>query len=77
MGRVSDLRSDYDRLGLILASEKDGSKAAALARERRMIGELLEALEAPAEVTVVDQLESRRRTRTEDSGSSSRRRKSG
>jgi hypothetical protein len=77
MGRVDDLRSDYDRLGLLLASEEDGSKAAAVARERRMIGELLEALETPTEVTVVDQLESRRRTRTKDSGSSSRRRKSG
>lgn len=77
MGRVDDLRSDYDRLGLLLAFEEDGSKAAAVARERRMIGELLEALETPTEVTVVDQLESRRRTRTKDSGSSSRRRKSG
>ena len=77
MGRVDDLRSDYDHLGSLLAGEVDGSKAAALVRERRMIGELLEALEAPSEASVVDQLESRRRARTGDSGAASRRRKSG
>ena len=77
MGRVDDLRADYDRLGEILKGEFDGSKAAALVRERRMVGELLEALESPTEVTVVDQLESRRRSRAGDAGSASRRRKSG
>jgi len=76
MPRVSDLRSDYDHLGTLLAAEVDGSKAAALARERRMIGELLEALEAPQEVSVVDQLASRR-ARSSDARPASRRRKSG
>lgn len=60
MDRAADLRSDYDQLGLLLAVEGDGSKAAALARERRMLGELLEAIESPGEATVVDQLVSRR-----------------
>lgn len=77
MGRVDDLRADYDRLGEILKGEFDGSKAAALVRERRLVGELLEALETPAEVSLVDQLESRRRSRTGDAGTASRRRKSG
>ena len=77
MARVDDLRADYDRLGEILEGESDGSKAAALVRERRLVGELLEALESPSEVTVVDQLESRRRSRAGDAGSASRRRQSG
>ena len=77
MARVDDLRADYDRLGEILEGESDGSKAAALVRERRLVGELLEALESPTEVTVVDQLESRRRSRAGDAGSASRRRQSG
>jgi len=43
MDRAVDLRSDYDQLGrLLLLAE--GSAAAAIARERRMLGELLEAL---------------------------------
>ena len=77
VARVDDLRADYDRLGEILEGESDGSKAAALVRERRLVGELLEALETPSEVSVVDQLESRRRSRAGDAGSASRRRKSG
>ena len=77
MDRVADLRADYDRLGLLLTQEDDGAKASSLARERRLIGELLEALEASVEVSVVDQLASRRSARSGDSGSSSRRRKSG
>jgi hypothetical protein len=76
MDRVADLRADYERLGRILAGEVDGAKAAALARERRLISELLEALEAPAEVSVADQLAARR-ARSGDSRSASRRRKSG
>ena len=77
MSRVDDLRADYDRLGLILAGEADGAKAAALARERRLISELLEALEAPEELSVVDELESRRRAVAGSAGSSSGRRQSG
>ena len=77
MDRVDDLRADYERLGKLLAGEDDGAKAAALARERRMLGELLEKLGAPEEASVVDQLAERRRARPSDSGSSSRRRKSG
>ena len=74
MARVDDLRSDFDRLGELLA-EADGAAAAALARERRLIGELLEALEAPVEVSVADELAERRR-RPEDPGAAPRRRRS-
>lgn len=77
MDRVADLRATYDRLKALLAVEDDGTKAAALSRELRLLGELLESIEAPAEVTVVDQLESRRRTGTGAAGVASRRRKSG
>ena len=77
MARAEDLRADYDRLGLLLADEVDGSKAAALSRERRLIGELLEGLESPAEVPYVDQLAGRRQSRTKADGAAGRRRKSG
>lgn len=76
MGRVEDLRADYDALGAKLV-DADGSAAAAIVRERRILGELLEALETPEEVSVVDQLGARRRAKSGASGSSSRRRKSG
>ena len=76
MSRVQDLRADYDLLGQLLGTA-GGSGAASIARERRLIGELLESLEAPVEVPLVDQLASRRRSKTGDSGAASRRRKSG
>jgi hypothetical protein len=74
MARVDDLRADYNRLGALLDGEEDGAKAASLARERRMLGELLEALETPTEVPFVDQLAARR---SSTDGHASRRRKSG
>lgn len=76
MDRTADLRADYDRLGAVLAVETDGSKVAALVRERRIIGELLEGLETPKGKAVVDQL-AQRRSGAIDSGPTSRRRKSG
>lgn len=77
MDRTADLRADYERLGDLLAREGDGAKAAALARERRMIGDHLEAMESPEVVSVADELASRRRPLTEDPGTPSRRRKPG
>ena len=77
MDRVADLRATYDRLKALLAVEDDGTKAAALSRELRQLSAALEAVESPSEVTVVDQLESRRRSRTGAAGVASRRRKSG
>ena len=74
MNRAADLRADYDRLGELLATA-DGSAAASIARERRIISELLEALEKPVEVPLVDQLAARRQSKTGDSGAASRRRK--
>lgn len=76
MDRAGDLRADYDRLGVLLGLAA-GSAAAAIARERRMIGELLEALERPAEVSLVDQLAVRRESKTSVTGAATRRRKSG
>lgn len=76
MDRAVDLRADYDRLGALLADEA-GSAAAAIARERRIIGELLEALERPREVPLVDQLAKRRSSRTKAPRASAGRRKSG
>ena len=76
MDRAADLRSDYDRLGELL-SLADGSAAAAIARERRIISELLEALERPKVTPLVDQLAARRQSTTSDSGAAARRRKSG
>lgn len=76
MGRAEDLRADYEQLGRLL-EKAEGSGAAALARERRIIGELLVALEHPVEVPLVDQLATRRRAKTSDAGAASRRRKPG
>lgn len=75
MSRAADLRADYDRLGGLLGSETDGAKAAALSRERRLIGELLEGLESPAEVPFVDQLADRRKSRTKTDGAAGRRKR--
>lgn len=74
MSRADDLRADYDHLGDLLSGEVDGAKAAALVRERRIVGELLDSLEAPREVSVVDQLAARR---SAPASNASRRRKPG
>jgi hypothetical protein len=74
--RVADLLADYEALGDKLAVA-DGSAAAAIVRERRLIGEILEKLQQPAEVPLVDQLADRRKSRTQSGGAASRRRKPG
>ncbi len=76
MSRLDDLRADFDTLGRLLA-EADGSGAAAIARERRLIGAELERLETPEEVPVVDQLAERRRGTAKAPRPAARRRKSG
>jgi len=73
--RAADLRADYDALGEKLTTAQDAA-AAAIVRERRLIGELLEALESPVEVPFVDQLASRRKSRTKPGGAASRRNQS-
>jgi hypothetical protein len=72
--RVSDLRADYERLGVLLRVE-GGSGAASIARERRLIGEVLDRLESGERVSFVDELAAKR----SDAGSARRsgRRKSG
>lgn len=77
MDPVADLRADYEQLGRLLAECEPGAGAAALARERRMIRDLLVALESPVEVPFVDQLADRRQSRTKSGGAAARRRKSG
>jgi hypothetical protein len=74
--RVADLLADYRALGAKL-EDADGSAAAAIVRERRLLGELLESLQKPAEVPLVDQLADRRKSRTKSGGAASRRRKPG
>jgi len=59
MSRAADLRADYDALAAKLVTA-DGAAAAAIVRERRIIGELLEQLATPEEVTKVDELAARR-----------------
>lgn len=76
MNRADDLRADYDRLGELLA-DAEGSAAAAIARERRIIGELLESLELPKVVPKVVELAARQRSVTRTDGAATRRRKSG
>jgi hypothetical protein len=55
MNRAEDLRADYERLGVLLLTA-EGAAAAAIARERRLIGEQLEQLEPSSEVALVDEL---------------------
>jgi hypothetical protein len=59
MSRASDLRADYDLLGEALRGA-EGTAAAAIARERRLIGEVLEQLEPLEEVALVDELAAQR-----------------
>lgn len=76
MTRAEDLQADYERLGKLLEQETDGAKAAALARERRLLGELVDALAAPKEASKVDELADRRASKPEAAGAPSRRRRS-
>jgi hypothetical protein len=57
--RVTPLRLDYDRLGEAL-DMVGGSSSAVLVRERRLISALLEQLEVPKVVPLVDELAKRR-----------------
>jgi len=77
MTRAADLEADYVRLGELLALETDGSKAAALARERRLLGELVDAMATPKEASKVDELADRRASKPAPSRAPFRRRRSG
>ena len=59
MTRATDLRADYELLGDALKAA-EGSAVAAIARERRLIGAVLELLEKPSEVALVDELAAKR-----------------
>lgn len=73
--RAEALRADFDRLG-VLMRRADVAGAAAIARERRIIGELLSVLEEPKEVSLVDEL-AKKRAKSGSGRPPSRRRKSG
>ena len=62
MGRVEDLRADYEVLGELLAglTTRSAAAAAAVARERRLIGAELERLEAGEVGSLVDELAAKR-----------------
>jgi hypothetical protein len=59
MDRAKELRADYDLLAQKLA-DADGSGAAAIVRERRLIAAELERLEASGETPLVDELAAKR-----------------
>jgi hypothetical protein len=75
MDRLEALRADFELLGRALESA-EGSAVAAIARERRLMGELLEKLEASEGVSLVDEL-ARKRAEAGVSRPSSRRGQSG
>ena len=66
MSRVADLRADYEQLARLLEIA-DGSAAAAIVRERRLIGAELDRLERTEVSSLVDELAVKR------SGSGARR----
>lgn len=74
--REAELRADFDMLGRLLA-EAEGSGAAAIARERRLIGAELERLETPGKKPLVDELAERRRGAPATARPPARRRKPG
>ena len=74
--REAELRADFETLGRLLAGA-EGSGAAAIARERRLIGAELERLETPGKVPLVDELAERRRSATTAARPPARRRKPG
>jgi len=59
VSRVDDLRADLEHLGRLLA-DASGAGAAAIARERRIIGAELERLEQSDGVPFVDELAAKR-----------------
>lgn len=73
--REAELRADFDMLGRLLA-DAEGSGAAAIARERRLIGAELERLESPGKVPLVDELAQRRRGSSAVARPAARRRQS-
>lgn len=57
--READLRADYEALGRKL-KRAQGAQAAAIVRERRVVGAELERLSVNEEASLVDQLAARR-----------------
>ncbi|HKY47520.1 MAG TPA: hypothetical protein VJQ79_05990, partial [Acidimicrobiia bacterium] len=74
LDRAAELRADYDLLGKALRAA-EGSAAAAIARERRLIGAELEKLEVSEEVPLVQKL-AVKRAASKSSRPPARRRKS-
>ncbi|MBP6136569.1 hypothetical protein [Candidatus Neomicrothrix sp.] len=59
---LAELRSDYLALGVLLALA-EGSAAAAIARERRIMRARLAEIEKPAEGTKVDEVAAKRESK--------------
>ena len=74
--REAELRADFEALGRLLVGA-EGSGAAAIARERRLIGAELERIESPGKVPLVDQLAQRRGGASSPARPPARRRQSG
>lgn len=74
MSRADDLRSDYETLGRLLENAEPGAGAAAIVRERRILGEVLDKLETPEVVPFVDQVGNRRKAKAEAASAPARRR---
>jgi hypothetical protein len=77
LDRVAELRFMYNQLRGQLASGAEGSGAAAIVREMRLLSAELEVIDKSGKVSKTDEVAARRRARTGVSGPPSRRRKSG
>jgi hypothetical protein len=76
VNRADELRAIYDRLKATLG-DADGSGAASIARELRILSAELEAIDKTGKVNKVDEVAARRRARAGASDPPSRRRQPG
>ena len=72
---LADLRDDYQVLGILL-DEAEGSAAAAIARERRIMRARLVEIQKPAEGTKIDEVAAKRESKAAVAAVPARRRKS-
>ena len=72
---LAELRSDYLALGILLGLA-EGSAAAAIARERRIMRARLAEIEKPAEGTKIDEVAAKRESKAAVAAVPARRRKS-
>lgn len=75
MSRVDDLQADFEYLGQVLPGAQ-GTEAAAIVRERRLLGELIDRLGMSEGSSFVDELAAKR-SGSKSSRPPARRRRSG